>query len=257
MSMTILVPVRQTVDHHIIVRPAPDGKSVDSEGAALIINPFDEIALEAALQLKERGLAGQVVVASIGPEQCEQALRTALAMGADTALRVASEQLPEPLVAARGLAALARRCEAEMVLMGKQAIDDDLGVTAQMLAAELGWPQAMFATAIEPENGQVRVECEHDTGLRVLKLPLPCVIAAELRLAQPRFVSLASVMKAKRKPIEQLSLTDVGLAEPLESCTEIVRVEEARRARAAEMLSGVDELIERLRARDLWPGGEE
>ena len=252
--MRIVVPIRQTVDANVIVRPAADGRAVDEAGAARVINPFDEIALEAAIRLKEAGQAREVVACAIGPAEVEKALRTALAMGADAATLVESETLPEPPDAALALAALARRAEATLVLMGKQAIDDDLGVTAQMLAARLGWPQAMFAAALRVEEEALLVDCERDAGLRRLRVPLPCVVAADLRLAEPRFVSLANVMKAKRKPLERLRPAEVGFAEGWWCFTELRGVRQAERGRAGEMMADVDALLERLRERDLWPG---
>ncbi len=252
---TILAPIRQTLDHHVQARVLPDGSGVDDQGAAKIVNPFDEIALEAALRLKEQGVAARVVAAVIGPAETEKALRTALAMGADAAALVEVEELPEPPRVAQALAALARREGAELVIMGKQAIDDDLGVTAQMLAARLGWPQAMFAAELRVEDGVAHVLCEADAGTRTLKAPLPCVVAADLRLAEPRFVSLANVMKAKRKPIERLSAAEVGL-EVAEAHTPLLKVEATRRRRAGEMLADVDALIATLRQRGLWPEGQ-
>ncbi len=259
--MKILAPVRQTVDHNVIVHPGPDGRMPDVAGAPRAINPFDEIALEAALQLKERGLAEVVVAVSIGPEAVEKTLRTALAMGADEAVLVEVPDFPEPPDAAALLAALAQRHEARLVLMGKQEIDNDFGMTAQMLAARLGWPQAMFAAAIEPagegSGGEeaLLVTCERETGTRTLRVPLPCVIAADLRLAQPRFVSLANMMKAKRKPVARLSPQELGVRPRRR--LEVVAVEAAEQARAATMLESIDELVEVLRQRGLWPAGGE
>ncbi len=259
----ILVPLRQTVDANVVVRALPDGSGVDAQGAALVINPFDEIALEAALQQKEQGRAVEVVVASIGPAEVERALRTALAMGADRALlvRTQAQALPAAPVAAALLAALARREDAGLVLMGKQAIDDDLGMTAQMLAARLGWPQAMFAASLQLEDDSAVVVCEHDVGTRTLRLPLPCVVAADLRLAEPRFVSLANVMKARRKPLEVLDVAQVAelagealpaVAEPLR----LLRVAEVRQRRQQQMLPDADALVRQLHQQGLWPQEE-
>ena len=252
--MKILAPIRQTVDHHVIVRPAPDGKSADVAEAPRAINPFDEIALEAALRLKERGLAQAVITIAIGPAGVEKSLRTALAMGADEALLVEAPYFPAPPDVATLLAELARRKDVRLVLMGKQEIDDDFGLTAQMLAAKLGWPQAMFAATIEPLAGEnaLRVTCERETGTRTLHVPLPCVIAADLRLAEPRFVSLANMMKAKRKPIARITPAELGtsLRQPLE----IISVEAAQQARSAHMLNDANELVEVLRQHHLWPG---
>ncbi len=256
--MKILASIRQTVDHNVIVRPAPDGGSADVASAPRAINPFDEIALEAALRLKEDGMAEAVIAVSIGPKEVEKALRTALAMGADTAVHVLAPAFPAPPDVAALLAEVARRRETRLVLMGKQEIDDDFGVTAQMLAGRLGWPQAMFAAAIEAapeERGgdeqALHVVCEHDRGTRTLRVPLPCVIAAELRLAEPRFVSLANMMKARRRPIERVTPADLGVR-PWRRL-EMVAVRAAQQARAARMLDGVDELLDILRRHEAWP----
>ena len=252
--MKILAPIRQTVDHSIIVRPAPDGRSADVADTPRAINPFDEIALEAALRLKERGMAHTVIAVAIGPAAVERALRTALAMGVDEALLVETPHFPDPPDVAMLLAQLARRKEVRLVLIGKQEIDNDFGVTAQMLAAKLDWPQAMFAAAIEPLVGEnaLRVTCERETGTRTLHVPLPCVIAADLRLAEPRFVSLAGMMKAKRKPIERITPQELGAS--LRPRLQIISVETAQQARSAHMLHDVDELLEVLRRHNLWPG---
>jgi len=250
--MRILVPIRQTVDHNVQVRPLPDGSGPDVADAPRAMNPFDEIALEAALQLKERGAAEEVVACAIGPATVEKALRTALAMGADAAVHVATEDFPEPPDVAALLAALAEQRDVALVLMGKQEIEGDFGVVPQMLAGRLGWPQAMFAAAIRPlDDGTLEVVCERDAGTRTLKVPLQAVVSADLRLAQPRFVSLPNLMKAKRRPIESLTPGDLGVA--LSRRMEILRMEAADTARAGEMARDIDQFIEKLRAKGAWP----
>ena len=250
--MRILVPVRQTVDHNVQVRPLPDGSGPDVADAPRAMNPFDEIALEAALQLKEQGAAEDVVVCAIGPASGEKALRTALAMGADMAVHVPLEDFPQPPDVAALLAALAQVRAVSLVLMGKQEIEGDFGVVPQMLAGRLGWPQAMFAAEIRmPEAGMLEVTCERDAGTRTLRLPLPAVVSADLRLAQPRFVSLPNLMKAKRKPIE--TVTPDGLGVAMSQHFETLRMEAASTERAGEILAGVDGLVRRLREKGLWP----
>ena len=250
--MRILVPIRQTVDHNVVVRPLPDGSGPDVANAPRVMNPFDEIALETALQLKENGAAEEVIACAIGPQTVEKALRTALAMGADAAVHVPAEDFPQPPDVAALLAALALRRDVALVLMGKQEIEGDYGVVPQMLAGRLEWPQAMFAAGIRvPEAGVLEVVCERDSGTRTLRLALPAVVSADLRLAQPRFVSLPNLMKAKRKPIETIPLTELGVH--LSRHFEILRMEPADTQRAGEMVENVDQLIARLRALGVWP----
>ena len=250
--MRILVPIRQTVDHTVVVRPLPDGSGPDVAGAPRVINPFDEIALEAALQLKEAGAVQAVIACAIGPDTVEKALRTALAMGADEALHVPTEDYPQPPAVAAMLAALAQRQDASLVLMGKQEIEGDFGVVPQMLAGRLSWPQAMFAAAIQvPEEGVLEVTCERDDGTRTLRLPLPAVVSADLRLAQPRFVSLPNLMKAKRRPIT--TVAPEALNVPVSQQYEVLRMEAAPTERTGEMLASIDDLVQRLRAKGLWP----
>ena len=250
--MRILVPIRQTVDHNVVVRPLPDGTGPDVAGLARIINPFDEIALEAALQLKEAGAAETVLACAIGPDTVEKALRTALAMGADAAIHVPVKNFPQPPVVAAMLAALAQRHDVALVLMGKQEIEGDFGVVPQMLAGRLSWPQAMFTAAIRvPEPGALEVTCERDEGERTLRLAQPAVVSADLRLAQPRFVSLPNLMKARRKPIETIAPEVLDI--PVSQHFERSRMEAAPTERAGEMLASIDELLRRLREKGLWP----
>ena len=250
--MRILVPIRQTVDHNVQVRPLPDGSGPDVADAPRVVNPFDEIALEAALQLREGGAAEQVIACAIGPSSVEKALRTALAMGADSAVHVPAEDFPQPPDVAALLAALARRHDVALVLMGKQEIEGDYGVAPQMLAGRLGWPQAMFAAEIRvAEEGMLEAVCERDAGTCTLRLPLPAVVSADLRLAQPRFVSLPNLMKAKRKPIEAVTPEELNVT--FSQHLEILHMEAAEMRRAGEMVENVDQLIARLRALGVWP----
>ncbi len=239
--MKILVPLKQTPDPGVAARPLPDGAGVDTTAAPLVINPFDEVALQAALSLREAEHAREVLVVAIGPPSTEQALRTALALGADRALHVATETFPEPLAVARLLATLARREQTRLVLMGKQAIDDDCGCVAPMLAAMLGWPQAMHVVRIDMRDGVMEADCETERGIARLRLEQPCVIGAELRLAEPRFVSLAQKMKVRRAPITRIPASELTEMPP--PALRLLRVEEGRGQRHRRMLRGAEELV--------------
>jgi electron transfer flavoprotein beta subunit len=207
----ILVAVKRVVDFNIRIRVRPDNSGVITEGLKQSLNPFDEIALEEALRLREKGLADEVVVASIGPAEVQNQLRTALAMGADRALLVLSATALEPLDAAKVLLRLVEREQPLLVLLGKQAIDDDNNQTGQMLAALWDRPQATFASKVELADGRARVTREVDAGLEALDVELPAVITADLRLNEPRFVKLPEIIKAKKKPLEQLELAALGV----------------------------------------------
>jgi electron transfer flavoprotein beta subunit len=207
----ILVAVKRVVDFNIRIRVRPDNSGVITEGLKQSLNPFDEIALEEALRLKEKGLAEEVVVASIGPADVQNQLRTALAMGADRALLVNSTTQLEPLDAARVLLKLVEREQPLLVLLGKQAIDDDNNQTGQMLAALWNRPQATFASKVDVGDSTARVTREVDAGLETLEVDLPAVITADLRLNEPRFVKLPEIIKAKKKPLEQLELAALGV----------------------------------------------
>jgi electron transfer flavoprotein beta subunit len=206
----ILVAVKRVVDFNIRIRVKPDNTGVITEGLKQSLNPFDEIALEEALRLKEKGLAAEVVVVSIGPAEVQNQLRTALAMGADRAILVTSDTALEPLDAARALLKVVEREQPLLVLMGKQAIDDDNNQTGQMLAALWNRPQATFASKVELSGDSARVTREVDAGLETIEVDLPAVITADLRLNEPRFVKLPEIMKAKTKPLTTIPLADVG-----------------------------------------------
>ena len=208
---TILVGLKRVVDANVRIRVKPDGSGIDADGAKLGINPFDEIALEEALRIRERGEADEVVVASIGPDDVQQQLRNGLAMGADRAILVQSGDTLEPLAVARVLLALVQREAPVLVLLGKQGIDGDHNQTGQMLAALWDRPQATFASKIELQQGIARVTREVDAGLETLEVDLPAVATADLRLNEPRFVKLPDIMKAKRKPLDVLPLDALGL----------------------------------------------
>jgi electron transfer flavoprotein beta subunit len=207
----ILVGIKRVVDYNVRIRVKPDGSGVVTDGVKMSINPFDEIALEEALRIKERGGAEEVIVATVGPADTQPQLRNALAMGADRALLVQADGVIEPAVAARALLKLAEREQPSLVILGKQAIDDDNSQTGQMLAALWGRPQATFASKVELADGKARVTREVDAGLETLEVDLPAVITTDLRLNEPRYVKLPEIMKAKKKPLETLTLASLGV----------------------------------------------
>src|SRR6266513_3870280 len=208
----ILVGIKRVVDYNVRIRVKPDGSGVVTDGVKLSINPFDEIALEEALRIKERGGAEEVVVATVGPADCQQQLRTALAMGADRAVLVQADGVVEPLVAARALLKLVEREQPLLVILGKQAIDDDNGQTGQVLAALWNRPQATYASKLELGPSSARVTREVDAGLETLEVDLPAVVTTDLRLNEPRFVKLPEIMKAKTKPLTSIPLADLGVS---------------------------------------------
>jgi electron transfer flavoprotein beta subunit len=207
----ILVGIKRVVDYNVRIRVKPDGSGVVTDGVKMSINPFDEIALEEALRIKERGGAEEVVVATVGPADTQPQLRNALAMGADRAILVQADGAVEPPVAARALLKLAEREQPSLVILGKQAIDDDNSQTGQMLAALWGRPQATFASKVELTEGKARVTREVDAGLETLEVDLPAVITTDLRPNHPRYVKLPEIMKAKKKPLETLTLAALGI----------------------------------------------
>jgi len=207
----ILVCLKRVVDYNVRIRVKPDGSGVATEGVKMSINPFDEIALEEALRIRERGDTAEVIAVSIGTDDCQQQLRTGLAMGADRAILIETAESLEPLAAAKTLLKLIEREMPDLVIMGKQAIDDDCNQTAQMLAALWGRPQATFASGIEFADGKATVTREVDAGLEVIEVELPAVISTDLRLNEPRYVKLPDIMKAKKKPLETVQLADFGI----------------------------------------------
>ena len=209
--MKVLVPVKRVIDYNVKVRVKPDQTGVDLANVKMSMNPFCEIAVEEAVRLREKGLASEVVAVSIGPAQAQETLRTALAMGADRAILVQTDQDLEPLAVAKTLKAVIGEEKPELVVMGKQAIDGDNNATGQMLAALLDWPQATFASAIEVSGGKAKVTREVDGGLQTVDLDLPAVVTADLRLNEPRYASLPNIMKAKKKPLDVKELGSLGV----------------------------------------------
>jgi electron transfer flavoprotein beta subunit len=208
----ILVAIKRVVDYNVRIRVKPDGSGVVLDGVKLSINPFDQIAIEEALRIKERGRADEVVVATIGPAELQATLRNALAMGAQRALHVVADSVLEPLANARVLLKLIEREQPFLVILGKQAIDDDNNQTGQMLAALWNRPQATFASKIELADGTARVTREVDAGLETLEVDLPAVVTTDLRLNEPRFVKLPEIMKAKTKPLASIPLAELGIS---------------------------------------------
>ncbi|RDE09558.1 electron transfer flavoprotein subunit beta/FixA family protein [Pelagibacterium lacus] len=243
--MKIVVPIKRVVDPNVKIRVKPDGSGVDLASVKMAMNPFDEIALEEAVRLKEAGKADEVVAVSIGPQQAQETLRAALAIGADRAILVRCEGRIEPLTVAKLLRIIAEREAPDLVLAGKQAIDDDSNQTGQMLAGLLGWPQATFASAIVVDGSNVEVTREVDQGLMTLSLTLPAVITADLRLNEPRYASLPSIMKAKKKPLEELSPEELGI--DVAPRLEVLEVSEPAARKAVRMVSSVDELLLKLK----------
>jgi electron transfer flavoprotein beta subunit len=207
----ILVGLKRVVDYNVRVRVKSDGSGVETEGVKMSINPFDEIALEEALRIKEQGKAAEVIVVSVGPADAQQQLRTGLAMGADRAVLIKADQLPDPLTCARALLEIVNREQPGLVILGKQAIDDDNSQTGPMLASLWGQALATFASKIEVDGSRARITREVDVGLEIIDIDLPAVITADLRLNEPRYVKLPDIMKAKKKPLDEVSFADLGI----------------------------------------------
>src|SRR5487761_1048998 len=245
----ILVGIKRVVDYNVRIRVRPDASGVITEGVKMSVNPFDEIALEEALRIKERGAAEEVVVASIGPADCQQQLRTCLAMGADRALHVQADGIVEPLVAARILLQLTEREQPFLVILGKQAIDDDNSQTGQMLAALWQRPQATFASKVELDGGKARVTREVDAGLETLEVDLPAVITTDLRLNEPRYVKLPDIMKAKKKPLDVTSLESLGVF--AQAWLKTVKTEPPAQRQKGIIVKDVAELVDVLKKKGL------
>ena len=243
--MKILVPVKRVVDYNVKVRVKADGTGVELAGVKMSMNPFDEIAVEEAVRLKEKGVATEVVAVSMGVAACGETIRTALAMGADRGILVETDAELQPLAVAKLLRALSDREQPGMILMGKQAIDDDMNATGQMLAALLGWPQGTFASKIEVADGTLTVTREVDGGLETLALTLPAIVTTDLRLNEPRYASLPNIMKARKKPVETIKPDALGV-DPAPRLTMVKVVEPPRRS-AGQKVGSVAELVQKLR----------
>ena len=244
--MKILVPVKRVIDYNVKPRVKSDGSGVDLANVKMSMNPFDEIAVEEALRLREAGKAEEVIAVSIGPAKAQETLRTALAMGADRAILVETDEAVEPLAVAKILKAIAAEEEPGMVILGKQAIDDDSNQTGQMLAALMDRPQGTFASKVEIDGNEVSVTREVDGGLETVKLTLPAIITTDLRLNEPRYASLPNIMKAKKKPLDTKTPADYGVDVTPRLTT--TNVSEPPVRQAGEIVADVDALVAKLKA---------
>jgi electron transfer flavoprotein beta subunit len=243
--MKVLVPVKRVVDYNVKVRVKADGSGVETQGVKMSMNPFDEIAVEEAVRLKEKGVATEIIAVSMGVAQCAETIRTALAMGADRGILVETDVELQPLAVAKLLKALVEKEQPQLVIMGKQAIDDDMNATGQMLAALLGRPQGTFASKITVDGGKLLVTREVDGGLETLELQLPAIVTTDLRLNEPRYASLPNIMKARKKPIENLKPADLGV-DPAPRL-KIVKVAEPPKRQAGVKVGSVAELVSKLK----------
>jgi electron transfer flavoprotein beta subunit len=243
--MKVLVPVKRVIDYNVKVRVKSDGTGVETTNVKMSMNPFDEIGIEAALRLKEAGSAEEVIAVSIGVAQCQETIRTALAMGADRGVLVETEEGAEPLAVAKILKAIIEKEGPEIVILGKQAIDDDSNQTGQMLSALLEWSQATFASNIELGDGTADITREVDGGLETIKVKLPVVVTTDLRLNEPRYASLPNIMKAKKKPIDKMSPADLGV--DMTPRLKTLSVVEPSKREGGVKVESVEELVEKLR----------
>jgi electron transfer flavoprotein beta subunit len=245
----VMVCVKRVVDYNVRVRVKPDGSGVMLDGVKMSVNPFDEIALEEALRIKERGSNIEVLAVSIGVSDTQQQLRTALAMGADRAILVQTDQPIEPLVAAQTFLALAKKEQPDLVFLGKQAIDDDANQTGQMLSALWGRPQATYASKVEIADAKARVTREVDAGLETIEVDLPAVVTVDLRLNEPRYVKLPDIMKAKKKPLEVTSLDALGVSAG--RLLKVVKTEPPPQRQKGVMVKDVAELVDAMKKKGL------
>lgn len=247
--MKVLVPVKRVIDYNVKVRVKADGSGVDLANVKMSMNPFDEIAVEEAIRMKEAGKAEEVIAVSVGVQKAQETLRNALAMGADRAILVTAtddvENDIEPLAVAKIIAKIVEEEQPGIVLLGKQAIDNDCNATGQMLAAILGWPQATYANTVELEGDSATVAREVDGGLQVIKVALPAVITVDLRLNEPRYASLPNIMKAKKKPLDTKTAADYGV--DVSPRLEVVSVSEPEARKAGVIVGSVEELVSKLR----------
>ena len=243
--MKILVPIKRVVDYNVKVRVKPDQTGVDLANVKMSMNPFCEIAVEEAIRLKEKGVATEIVVVSVGPTQAQETIRTALAMGADRGILIQTDDMVEPLGVAKALKAIVAEESPELVILGKQAIDDDSNQTGQMLAALLDWPQGTFASVVDVADGAASVTREIDGGLQTVKLQLPAIVTTDLRLNEPRYASLPNIMKAKRKPIDIKTPADYGV--DFTPRLQVVKVTEPKKREAGIKVESVAQLVDKLK----------
>lgn len=247
--MKVLVSVKRVVDYNVRIQVKPDGSGVMTEGVKMSMNPFDEIAMEEAVRLREKGKVTEIVAVTVGGAKCEETLRTALAFGADRAVHVKEEGEVQPLTVAKALAAVFKKEDARLFLLGKQAIDDDANQTGQMVAGLLELPQATFASRIELDGTRAKVTREVDAGLETLEVDLPAVVTTDLRLNEPRYLKLPDIMKAKKKPIEAVTLAELGVT-PGAALKTLKTAPPPKRSKGV-MLKTVDELVSALKAKGL------
>jgi electron transfer flavoprotein beta subunit len=243
--MKVLVPVKRVIDYNVKVRVKPDQTGVDLANVKMSMNPFCEIAVEEAVRLKEKGVATEVVIVSIGPQQAQETIRTALAMGGDRGTLIVTDADPEPLAVAKLLAAVVAEEAPQLVLMGKQAIDGDNNAVGQMLSALLGWPQATYASAIEVSGATAKVTREVDGGLQTLDVDLPAIVTADLRLNEPRYASLPNIMKAKKKEIVSKTVADYGV--DITPRLKVVKVAEPAKRSAGVKVETAADLVSKLK----------
>lgn len=243
--MKLLVPVKRVIDYNVKVRVKSDNTGVETSNVKMSMNPFDEIAVEEAVRMKEAGTAEEIIAVSLGVQQCQETIRTALAMGADRGIHVKTDEELQPLAVAKLLKALVEKESPDLVILGKQAIDDDSNQTGQMLAALLDWPQGTFASGIELSDGKAKVVREVDGGLETIEISTPAVISTDLRLNEPRYASLPNIMKAKKKPIDEMSPEDLGVDIAPRLTT--LKVEEPPKREAGVMVESVAELVDKLK----------
>ena len=244
-NLKVLVPVKRVVDYNVKVRVKSDKSGVELDNVKMSMNPFDEIAVEEALRLKEKGIATEVIAISIGATQVQETIRNALAMGADSGIFIEATNNLEPLNIAKIISSVAKKESIDLMILGKQAIDDDMNATGQMIAALLGWPQATFASKVEISDKKAVVSREVDGGIENIEVALPAVISTDLRLNEPRYASLPNIMKAKKKPINQIQVDELNLK--IEQRLDILKVEEPTKRQSGIMLKTVEELVDKLK----------
>ena len=244
-NLKILVPVKRVVDYNVKVRVKSDNSGVDLDNVKMSMNPFDEIAVEEALRLKEKGVATEVIAISIGVSQVQETIRNALAMGADSGIFVEVNETLEPLNIAKIISSIATKENIDLMILGKQAIDDDMNATSQMVAALLNWPQATFASKIEIDDKIAKVSREVDGGIENIQVTLPAVISTDLRLNEPRYASLPNIMKAKKKPINQIKVEELRI--DIKQRLDILKVEEPSKRQSGIMLKTIEELVDKLK----------
>ena len=242
--MKILVPVKRVVDYNVKVRVKNDNSGVELDNVKMSMNPFDEIAVEEALRLKEKGVAKEVIAISIGATQVQETIRNALAMGADSGIFVEVNDHLEPLSVAKIITSVAKKENVDLIILGKQAIDDDMNATGQMVSAMLGWPQATFASKVEVTDKTIKVSREVDGGTENIEVTIPAIITTDLRLNEPRYASLPNIMKAKKKPINEVKIDDLKI--DIKQRLSILKVEEPDKRVSGIMVKTVEELVEKL-----------